>query len=125
MSKDLYYIQDSRNIVGNDLIWWGHKGNGYVCSILLAGVYSKDEAVRQHEQRHTDIPWPKSYIDKHIKPVVDHQNVEIKAALRGTGIKIKKYKEFKARFRCCHCGSFQTEYNYYTGCTRCGNDNMP
>jgi hypothetical protein len=45
--EDTYYIQDSRDYVGNSMLWWGFDGRGYVCDITKAGVYSKEAAFRQ------------------------------------------------------------------------------
>lgn len=52
----LYYVQDGRQIVGNCAMFWGKPpGNGYVCDLREAGLYSGE---RVRSMRTTDIPWP-------------------------------------------------------------------
>lgn len=112
--KDQYYLQDSRNYVGNDILWWGKDRKGYVCDIFKAHVFTKEEAIKQNAERYTDIPWPKEYIDARLKHVVDMQCVTRMEALKGTGIKLYKPKPpKKERFRCV-CGKYITESKYYS-----------
>jgi hypothetical protein len=61
--KDLFYIQDGRQVVGNCALFWGPNGAGYVCDLNDAGVYSKDKALSIGRGRKSDIPWLKSVID--------------------------------------------------------------
>ena len=70
-----FYLQDSRDYVGNDVLWWKKDGKGYTTDLREAEVYSKDAAVRQHNCRETDIPWPKDYIDARTRPAVDMQYI--------------------------------------------------
>ena len=115
---ELYYIQDTRSFSGNSPVWWGHNGSGYTSNILLAGVYSKDKAVSQNQCRETDVPWPKSYIDAHISVTVDTQDISLKSALKGTGIKLNKPKRKrpttgKTRGNCPGCGKITWDHNPY------------
>lgn len=71
---DEYYLQDSRSIVGNDMLFWGIIG-GYTSDLRKAKVFSREKAFSQHASRDTDIPWPKSYIDSKSRPAVDFQYV--------------------------------------------------
>lgn len=87
--EDEYYLQDSRSYVGNDILWWCING-GYTTDLSKAEVFSKDEAIHNHKSRNSDIPWPKSYIDKRTRPAVDMQNTDIEIALQGTGIELIK-----------------------------------
>ncbi len=50
----LFYIQDSRSYVGNDVLWWRPNSEGYTCQIDEAGLY--DEAFCLGA-RDTDIIW--------------------------------------------------------------------
>ena len=69
----LYYIQDSRNYVGNSMLFW-RKGNaGYTTDIDEAKICSEEEALKIYNNRETDIPWEKEYIDSKIKKHVDMQ----------------------------------------------------
>lgn len=125
--NDLYYLQDKRQYVGNDVLWWAKNRAGYTTDVSKAHIFTKDEAVRQHRSRETDIPWPKDYIDGKTRPAVDMQYVDIDIALQGTGIElIKPERQRKETYRCNGCGIFMTEYQYYAeDCHRCGCDNRP
>ncbi len=122
-----YYIQDSRGYVGNDMLFWAKDGQGYTTDLRKAHVYTKDEAVSQHQCRETDIPWPKDYIDAKTRPAVDVQYVSVKEALKGTGITlIKPQRPKKERYKCGGCGVFKSELDYYSApCRKCGCDNRP
>lgn len=126
MSEGLFYLQDSRTYVGNDMLFWAW-GGGYTTNILKAEVFSKERALVLHRGRESDIPWPKEYIDARVRPAVDMQYCKSSQALRGTGIKlIKPKRQRKERYSCCGCGRFLTEYQVYAvHCPNCGADNTP
>ena len=89
MTKQLFYMQDSRNYaVGNYVLFWAKNGMGYTTDISKAQVYTKKDALVRHRRRETDIPWPKNYIDARTRPTVDMQYVEINEALKDTGIEL-------------------------------------
>lgn len=96
---DLFYLQDSRSYVGNDVLWWGIAGNGYTTDLTKAHVFTKAEAIAQHECRESDIPWPKEYIDEKTRPAVDMQYIKQAEALAGTGIVLKVTKPRKHQYR--------------------------
>lgn len=127
MSADEFYIQDSRDYVGNDMLFWALGGNGYTTDLRKAQVYSKADAVKQHEMRITDIPWPKDYIDAKTRPAVDFQHVKRAEALTGTGIELRKPAPKKPDVINCHgCGRFiNGASRYVTDCPKCGADNRP
>lgn len=79
----LFYLQDKRQIVGNDMMWWAKNKRGYTSDISNAEVWTEDEAFRQHRSRETDIPWPKEYIDGKTRPAVDFQYVDREVAMQG------------------------------------------
>ena len=85
-SEQLFYLQDSRSYVGNDVMWWAKDGRGYTTDLSKAHVYTKDKAISQHNARETDIPWTKGYIDAKTRPAVDAQYIKRDEALEGTGI---------------------------------------
>lgn len=69
----LYYMRDTRNTVGNCVMWW-RKGNaGYTCDLNNAAVYEHTEAMHMHKSRNSDVPYPKDYIDGITTRHVDHQ----------------------------------------------------
>ncbi|HQS59933.1 MAG: hypothetical protein B7Y56_03255 [Gallionellales bacterium 35-53-114] len=124
---DQYYLQDSRNYVGNDVLWWKKGGAGYTTDLREAEVYSKDAAVRKHECRESDIPWPKDYIDARTRPAVDFQYIKRDEALAGTGITLKKPQKLRKDVSMCiGCGRFMSDKQRYTSnCPHCGADNHP
>jgi len=80
MTADEFYLQDSRSYVGNDMSFWA-KGGGYTTDVSKAQVYTKLQAVSQHESRNSDIPWTKAYIDSKTRPAVDMQYVNHNEAM--------------------------------------------
>ena len=69
----LYYLQDSRSYVGNCPSWWAKDRAGYTTKLDEAHRFTFDEAMRQHRERSTDIPWPCSEIDSLARLTVDMQ----------------------------------------------------
>jgi len=127
MTHLLFYLQDSRTYVGNDMLFWARDGKGYTTDLRNAEVYSLEEAVQQHQRRETDIPWPKTYIDARTRPAVDMQYVKRDEALAGTGIVLVKTKRApKMVFNCTGCGRFVGDVDrYLLDCPNCGADNRP
>lgn len=78
---DLWYLQDTRGYVGNDVLWWAKDGNGYTTDISKAHAYTRDEAFQQAAMRGTDRAWPKAYIDGKTRPAVDMQYIDHQAAM--------------------------------------------
>ncbi|SEN71791.1 hypothetical protein [Nitrosomonas marina] len=77
---ELYYMQDSRNILGNNMLFWRKGCQGYTQCIADAEVFTADEAIRQMISRRSDIPWRKDYIDGIASLSVDTQRADIRAA---------------------------------------------
>ncbi len=75
----LFYIQDTRQVVGNCPVWWGPNGGGYVTRLDEAGRYTEQEAVSQNRTRDTDIPWPCAEIDALARETVDCQHMRPRA----------------------------------------------
>lgn len=123
---DEFYLQDCRSYVGNDMLFWAKNGNGYTTDLRLAHVYTKEEAVRQHQSRETDIPWPKDYIDAKTRPAVDMQYVKREEALAGTGIVLIVPKKYRRPVERCHrCGCFLSQEQVMFECPKCGAENRP
>ena len=123
-----FYLQDSRSYVGNDVLWWAIGDKGYTSNVRLAQVYTQDEAMRQHCERPTDVPWPCEYIDRKTRPAVDHQHVNILVALLDTGITLTPPPavEKPQRYKCCGCGVFMSAAGFYSApCHKCRTDNRP
>lgn len=127
MSEFLFYLQDSRGYVGNDVLWWAKDGKGYTTDLSKAETYTKGEAQRMHDNRRSDVPWPKSYIDAKTRPAVDMQYIKRDEALAGSGIVLtSEPKPKKERINCHQCGRFLSEAQLWFGeCSNCGADNRP
>ena len=82
MDKE-YYLQDTRDYVGNDILFWAKGNKGYTTDVSKAEVFTEFEAFKQNQCRDTDRPWPKEYIDAHTRPAVDHQHVDYDVAMPG------------------------------------------
>lgn len=124
---ELFYMQDSRQYVGNDVLWWALDGKGYTTDLSKAQTYSKGEAQAMHNSRRTDVPWPKDYIDQKTRPAVDMQYIRRDEALAGTGITITPEPKYRKEQAKCHqCGCFMSESQLWAGsCPKCGTDNRP
>lgn len=125
--SEQFYLQDNRSYVGNDILFWAKDGKGYTTDLNKAHIYTKEEAVKQHQSRETDIPWPKDYIDVKTRPAVDMQYVDINIALQNTGIELIKPEPYrKPTYNCNGCGRFLSEDMIYgQDCPHCGADNTP
>jgi len=68
-----YYLQDTRQYVGNCILFWSKGNAGYTCNLDNAAVFTKEEAYRRHKNRKSDIPRLKSKMDKIALRHVDMQ----------------------------------------------------
>lgn len=110
-----FYLQDKRQYVGNDILWWAKDGKGYTTDLSMAEVYTKEKAVKQNQSRETDVPWPKDYVDARTRPAVDMQHVDIQTALQGSGITLAQPpKPKREKYKCEDCGRFVNEEEYYS-----------
>jgi ribosomal protein S27AE len=120
----MFYLQDSRSYLGNSMLWWGQQG--YTTDLNNARVFTHDEAMEQHRQRETDIPWPVDYIAQHMQLTVDMQYVR-RSHLQNYGIVLQKPKPVKREtLRCYKCGGFMGyAKNHHYQCPKCGENNAP
>lgn len=122
--SDLFYLQDSRGYVGNDMLFWGLGSSGYVTDLRKAQLYTFEEAQSLHLARSTDIPWPKEYIEARTRPAVDMQYCKLDEAKKLSKIKFVSPKKIRRKpVNCCGCGKFIT--NEYCNCPHCGASNWP
>lgn len=77
-----YYLQDSRDFVGNDMLFW-RLGGGYTTDVSQAEIFTKESALKQHRDRETDVPWAVEYIDGITRPAVDVQYADKDFSLAG------------------------------------------
>jgi len=79
MRSKLYYVQDTRNYVGNDMLWWGKGSSGYVTNIDQAEIYTEEEIkilFTTGSSRETDVIWPFDYINSIARRAVDMQQAD-------------------------------------------------
>lgn len=121
-----FYVQDSRSYLGNCMMFHANNMEGYTTDLTRAMVFTRLEAMQQHEARITDIPWPKEYIDVLARPMVDQQRTSPfrETVMQNAHIKLikpKKERPKKHLGRCDECGSYMSaEQVMKTGCPRCG-----
>lgn len=70
-----YYLQDSRSLTGDNLMFWA-EGGSYTSNLALAERHSEDGAFSQNACRATDIPWPVDYVAARSRLVVDMQYIK-------------------------------------------------
>ena len=67
-----YFLQDSRNYVGNSVLWWALGSEGYTTDIAKAEKYTAKE-IKEKSLRETDVVWDSEHVEKNIKSYVDMQ----------------------------------------------------
>ena len=60
--RALFYIQDTRTIIGNCALWWKPEGAGYTCDLEHAGKYTV-AMLTACCLRDTDKAWPAEFVD--------------------------------------------------------------
>lgn len=73
--SDLFYLQDSRGLTGENMMFWAKGRNGYTSDLRQAEPFTKENAVAQHQCRETDIPWPADYLQARFYTPVDMQQL--------------------------------------------------
>jgi len=121
--QDKYVVQLKGAWNGNDILFVGFHGNTYDYNKVQS--FSNEGIDMEGFDPDCFDVFSKSEIDKIARRTFQSENIDIKNMITEPGIKLIKLKTYKQQFRCGHCGAFQTEQNYYTGCTNCGKDNMP
>lgn len=72
-NERLYYLCDSRSIVGNCLQFWAKGGRGYTYNLDNCEVYPESVALAMHKERKSDYPMPKDVVDSLAQRHLDHQ----------------------------------------------------
>ncbi len=72
-----YYIQDKRQYVGNDMLFWTQSKGGYTTDLDKAGLFTEAEAREICRHRKSDIAWPENHLKEVCKKVVDMQYVNL------------------------------------------------
>ena len=55
----LYYVQDTRQIVGNCALWWRMGAKGYTCDLDEAGAFTGAYVAALSAEH---IPWPVAHV---------------------------------------------------------------
>lgn len=120
-----FYIQKPKAWNGNNLIWLTEE-NIYSSDLIkavrvpLAHIATWIGKLGQNGA----VVWPCAYIDAHSRRLVERDDVSIKEALRGTGIKLIKPKKLCNTHRCdIGCGRFLKQEDFYGTCPGCGANN--
>lgn len=72
MSDQLFFLQDSRGLTGDNMMLWAIAGS-YTSDLSKAQPFTKAQAVAQNQCRETDIPWPADYLLSRFYTAVDMQ----------------------------------------------------
>lgn len=71
-TDNLFYVQDTRQYVGNCVLWWRQGKAGYTTKITDAHVFHEDELP---SLRDTDKPWPVDIVRDSASLRVDFQDL--------------------------------------------------
>ena len=72
-NEPLFYVLDTRTVVGNCGLWWAPEGKGYVCDLREAGKFTEEQT---RHMRDTDAPVPCAVAEANI---VHHVRVDTPA----------------------------------------------
>jgi hypothetical protein len=70
-----FYIQDTRQYVGNCVYWWAKDAKGYTCHIDNAMTVSETEARQMEQSRGTDRAWSVAQVRAAMSLQVDKQRL--------------------------------------------------
>lgn len=65
--------EDSRQSVGDNVVFWTKDGKGYTSDVSQAHLLSEEQAQAQSKTRPTDIGWRARYLADKVRPVTDFQ----------------------------------------------------
>ena len=83
--SDSFYLQDTRQYVGNCILWW-RRGGGYTTNLKEAEIFNREQVDSIYKMRpQSTRPWPTEYIDNKSVPMVDIQYIDMQKALEGRG----------------------------------------
>jgi hypothetical protein len=75
VSEKLYYLQDTRQVIGNCALWWRKNCSGYTVNLDEANTFTKSQAYAIHNVRNTDVPRLISEINKIAKLHVNVKDI--------------------------------------------------
>ena len=71
----MFYIQDTRQYVGNCVYWWRKEAQGYTCHLDDAMQVDEKEAREIEQSRGTDKAWPVDVVNAAATRQVDIQRL--------------------------------------------------
>lgn len=74
----LYYLQDTRQKVGNCMMFWCPNGGGYTCQLDEAGKYTGAEARDRVRSGDTEKAWPVGFIERHAVRHVRADSIDVR-----------------------------------------------
>ena len=124
------YIQVPGDWNGNDVYWIGWNKGQVTEDFGRAAHLSIEDARKQFAGRLMEGNrkiWSADYIDAIRRRLVHRQDVDLKQALHGTGIKLPKPQRVREMvFNCSGCGRFVSDrQRFQYDCRNCGQDNRP
>lgn len=122
-----FYLQKPKAWNGNNLIWL-MADCGFTSDVSKAARIARVDTIRMIGHCSSGaVAWPCAYIDAHSRRLVERDDVNLKQALRGTGIKLPKPKHPRMMMFNCHgCGRFiSDEGRFISDCRNYGADNRP
>lgn len=75
----VYYLQDTRQKVGNCMLFWGPKDGGYTCQLDDAGKYTGAEA-RDRTRNPEHKAWPCGFIERNAVRHVRADSIDVRLA---------------------------------------------
>nr|WP_260406758.1 hypothetical protein [Pseudomonas cichorii] len=113
---------------GNNLIWLNADG-GYTSDLSKSLRVARSDTISMIGRcgQVGGIAWPCVYIDARSRRLVERDDVDLKEALRGTGIKLPKLRPPRMMMFNCHgCGRLVSDrQRFMHNCLNCGADNRP
>lgn len=76
----LYYLQDTRQKVGNCMMFWCPNGGGYTCQLDEAGEYTGAEALDRVRSGDTEKAWPVRFIERAAVRHVRADSIDVRVA---------------------------------------------
>ena len=120
---DRIYVAYAGEWDGNCLFWRSVETRA-TSNVVEANTWSLSHAPGWLARGY--VPWPKSHIDQHSRPVAKASMLDHKKALREAGLKLPKAKRQRiSRYtvNCDGCGRFLKEFDRYHSCPNCGASN--
>lgn len=110
---------------GNDVPFVGYSGLTF--ELKEAKIFTLEEGCVIAATKHNYCIYPYDHLKRIARITVDAAFVKPELCAKFAGFTLKEQpKPRKEVYRCCGCGVFMSQYQYYSGdCRKCGTDNRP